>query len=180
MQKMYLTVSIFLLGFCLIISSGSGVRIFAQESSQPEKNAVRSKALDFVKQNRYIDAFPLLEKAAPMFPEDGEVWAHYGIAILTRSTILAAAEERKAERIKGYSVLAKAKKLGTENVLALSFLDQLSPDGGDEDNFGGNQEFEKNLREGEGFFGRGEYDKAFAAYEKACKINPKSYEAAPI
>jgi len=152
-------------------------QISAQEIKLPDKAAMREKALEFTDQNRYIDAFPLLEKAAPLYPNDAELWAHYGIAILTRSTTLGSAEERKTERIKGYNVLAKAKQLGAKNVIALNLLDQLSPDGSDEDNFGGNPEFEKHLREGEGFFGRGEYDKAFAAYEKAYKINPKSYEA---
>ena len=62
--------------------------------------------------------------------------------------------------------------------MALSFLDQLTPDGADEDNMALNPEAEKFLREGEAFFGRGDYDNAYLAYEKAYKIVPKSYEAA--
>lgn len=151
--------------------------IAAQNSPTEDKVVLREKASALVKQNRYLDAHPLLEKLAPLYPDDAEVWAEYGIAILSRSATLTSEEERKTERIKGYNVLAKAKALGTNNVMALYFLDQLPPDGGDKDNFGGNPEFEKNLREGEAFFGHGEYEKAFAAYEKAFKINPKSYEA---
>lgn len=165
-----LTINLFLIGFVNSIS--------AQEIKPPEKIALREKVLELVKQNRYIDAFPVLEKVAPLYPNDAEIWAYYGIAILTRSTTLDSVEERKTERIKGYNVLTKAKQLGSKNVVALNILDNLSPDGSGEDNFGGNPDFEKNLREGEGFFGRGEYDKAFAAYERAYKINPKSYEAA--
>jgi tetratricopeptide (TPR) repeat protein len=161
------------------LSLGFAGRVSAQEEiKSPGKSAMREKTLEFVSQNRYLDAFPLFEKVAPLYPNDAELWAHYGIAILARSATLNSAAERKIERVKGYNVLMKAQQLGAKNVIALNLLDQLSPDGGEEDNFGGNPEFEKNLREGEGFFGRGEYEKAFTAYEKAYKINPKSYEAA--
>lgn len=167
----------FLLILTLVVF-GWVVQVSAQTAIKPaEKAALREQALKFVEQNRYLDAFPLLEKVAPLYPNDAEIWAHYGIAILTRSSTLSSADERKAERVKGMSVLAKAKELGTKNDVALNFLEQFPADGGDEDNFGGNPEFEKNLREGEAFFGRGEYEKAFAAYEKAYKINPQSYEA---
>jgi tetratricopeptide (TPR) repeat protein len=138
----------------------------------------RAEAMKMVEENRYIDALPVLEKLAPQMPKDAEIWAHYGIAILVKSSTLKTPEERKAERKRGREALAKAAQLGTTIELALHYLETIPPDGGTEDNFsGGNPEVEKALREGEGFFGRGEYDKAFAAYEKAYKIDPKNYEA---
>ena len=160
------------------VLSSLSVSVLAQSGQTQDKAALRAQAMEFTKQNRYLDAFPLLEKVAPLYPNDAEIWAHYGIAILVRSVTLNSNDERKTERIKGYNVLTKAKQLGTKNVVALNLLDQLSPDGGEDDNFRGDPEFEKNLREGEALFGRGEYEKAFAAYERAYKIDPKSYEAA--
>lgn len=151
--------------------------VFGQQTSDTEIARMRTQADEFVRQNRYLDALPLLEKLSPLFPNDAELTANHGIAILVKSSTLQSPDERKAHRIRGYKVLSKAKELGTTNVLALHFLDQLTPNGGDDDNFIGDPEFEKNLRSGEEFFGRGEYDKAFAAYERAFKINPKSYEA---
>ena len=41
-----------------------------------------------------------------------------------------------------------------------------------------NKEVEDAIREGEGFFGRGEFGKAFLAYERASRLDPTSYEAA--
>lgn len=138
----------------------------------------RAEAMKLVDQNRYIDALPVLEEIALLMPKDSEVWAHYGIAILTNSSTLDTPAARKAERQRAVQALAKAKQLGTDVVLALHYLEIIPADGGDNDNFSDeNPEAEKAIREGEGFFGRGEYDKAFAAYEKAYKINPKSYEA---
>lgn len=138
----------------------------------------RVEAMKLVNQNRYIDALPIFEEIAILFPKDSEVWAHYGIAILVNSSTLETPAVRKAERKRAIQALTKAKQLGTEVVLALHYLDIIPADGGENDNFAGDdEEVEKFIREGEGFFGRGEYAKAFASYEKAYKINPKSYEA---
>lgn len=142
-----------------------------------DKAALRAKVLEFTDQGRYLDAHPLLEKIAPLYPNDADLWAHYGIAIMARSSTLSNAAERKAERIKGYNVLAKARQLGTKNNFALDVFDRLSPDGEVTDGLEHtNPEYEKNIREGEAFFGSGQWDKAFAAYERASKIDPKSYE----
>jgi tetratricopeptide (TPR) repeat protein len=146
--------------------------------TKPSLETERAKAMSLVEANRYLDAFPILEKIAPQLPNDVEVWTHYGIALASRSGTIADAAQRKVERKKAYDALSKAKQLGTTYVIALSILDQLPPDGGDDDNLSAmDPRVESALREGEGFFGRGEYDKAFLSYEKAYKIDPKNYEA---
>lgn len=148
---------------------------FAQTA---DAQAQRAKALELADRSLYLEALPILEKIAAQFPKDADVWANYGIALLTNAVTLKTAPERKIGRKLGRDALVKAAQLGMKNVLALHFLETLPADGGDEDNLNGeNPEVEKALREGEGFFGRGEYDKAFTAYEKAYKINPKNYEA---
>jgi len=153
----------------------------ASQRPADSPNSDRAKAIAFAEANRYLDAYPILEKIAPQLPNDVEVWTHYGISLATRSVTLSDPRERKAERKRAYVALVKAKELGTQHVMALSFLDQLPADGGDEDNFlSENPEVEKALREGEQYFGRGEYDKALAAYERAYKLDPKSYEAVPF
>jgi len=138
----------------------------------------RARAMILVEENRYLDAYPLLDKVARSLPQDTAVWTHYGIAIAARSATLSDPAQRKAERKRAYEALSKARNLGTNNVMALHFLDQMSADGGDEDNFASeNVEVEKALREGEALFGRGDYQKAFFAYERAYKLDPKNYEA---
>src|SRR5687767_15842108 len=62
----------------------------------------RAKALAFVADSRYLDAFPILEKIAPSLPNDVEVWTSYGIAIATRSGTLNDPVERKSERKRAY------------------------------------------------------------------------------
>lgn len=152
--------------------------VVSAQVAKPTLEAERAKAMSFVDANRYLDAFPILEKIAPQLPNDVEVWTHYGVALASRSGTITDAAQRKAERKKAYDALSKARQLGTDNVIALSILDQLPPDGGDDDNLSSmDPRVERALREGEGFFGRGEYDKAFLSYEKAYKIDPKNYEA---
>ncbi|HSK70157.1 MAG TPA: tetratricopeptide repeat protein [Pyrinomonadaceae bacterium] len=161
--------------FCLSLFPAG----FAQEKpSDTDLDAKRTEALKLVDANRYLDAFPILEKIAPAFPKDAELWAHFGIAIMQNAITSNDPETRKKELVRGLLVLNKAKQLGTKNVVALNILDQIPSDSDFEDNLTDeNPEVSKALREGEAFFGRGEYDKAFAAYEKAYKLNPKSYEA---
>jgi tetratricopeptide (TPR) repeat protein len=152
--------------------------ISAQEKTADNISELSAKAQKLVAENKYIEALPILEKIAPALSDDAEFMAHYGIAVVTNSVTLKTPEARKKERVRGLEILNRAKKLGTDNVRALNLIDQFPADGGDEDNFDDeNPAASEALREGEAFFGRGEYDKAFTAYERAYKINPKSYEA---
>jgi tetratricopeptide (TPR) repeat protein len=148
--------------------------VFAQDKTVI---AQRAEAVELIEQNRYLDALPVLEKIILSYPNDAELWAHFGIAIISNSVTLKTPEARKKEQVRGVNALAKAKQLNTQNVTALNYLETFSGSDGNDNFIDANPEAENALREGEAFFGRGEYDKAFAAYEKAYKINPKSYEA---
>ncbi len=78
-----------------------------QETRATSRTELRAKAVEFVEANRYLDAFPILEKVAPLYPNDSEIWAHYGIAILARSTTLKTAAERKIEASKAIMLWQK-------------------------------------------------------------------------
>ncbi len=160
----------------LFIAASFSVAVVAQKPSV-DIAAERAKAMALVDEYKFLDAYPILEKIAPLLPNDVEVWTQYGIATTARSATLKDPAARKDARKKGYEVLSIAKELGTENTMALDMLDQLQPDGGGNDNFTGDAKVEEALREGEGFFGIGEYDKAFASYERAHKLDQKNYEA---
>ncbi|HEX9927302.1 MAG TPA: tetratricopeptide repeat protein [Pyrinomonadaceae bacterium] len=153
------------------------VNIAVAQNRQNDKEL--TQALEFVKQNRLIDALPLLEKSSVRYPDDAEIQAHLGVAILVNAATLKVEEARKKEVARAGIVLRKAKKLGTENIIALHYLDKIE----DGDDVGvafdaSSKEVEDAIREGEGFFNRGEYEKALVAYERAFKLDPKSYDAA--
>lgn len=164
--------------FTFFFLSFSPTGLAQNKPSDADLNAKRAEALRLVDENKYLEALPIFDKIASAFPKDAELWAHYGIAVMQNAITLNDPETRKKELIRGLVVLNKAKELGTKNVVALNILDQIPADSDFEDNLADeNPEATKALREGEAFFGRGEYDKAFAAYEKAYKLNPKNYEA---
>ena len=167
--KLFLNLLVF---FCLCFPSNNFV--LAQDKTLITQ---RAEATELIKQNRYLDALPVLEKIILSYPNDAELWANFGIAIMINSVTLESPEARKEEQERGRKALIKAKQLGTENVKALNILDQFPVNDGNDNFIDENPEAEKALREGEAFFGRGEYEKAFSSYEKAYKINPKSYEA---
>jgi tetratricopeptide (TPR) repeat protein len=149
----------------------------AQNSRQNDKEL--AQAMDFINQNRHIDALPLLEKVAPRYPNDAEIQGHFGVAILVNSVTIKDEASRKKETTRGGEILRKAEKLGMSNVLALHYLDMIEQGRDIDSTFNASsKEVEDAIREGEGFFGRGEYDKAFLAYQRAHKLDPKNYEAA--
>lgn len=171
-RKNYFLVSHILL--TLLIFSLTPI-LFAQDKTLEELTA---EARQMVTENRYIDALPILEKIILSYPKDAEMWADFGIAIVSNAVTLDDPAERKEEMERGIKALTKAKQLGTENVRALYLLDEIeNSDSMDNFSHEENPELEKALREGEAHFGRGEYDKAFKAYERAYKLDPKSYEA---
>ncbi|HUF04807.1 MAG TPA: tetratricopeptide repeat protein [Aridibacter sp.] len=137
----------------------------------------RAEAIKLIEENKYLEALPILERIILSYPSDAELWAHFGIALITNSTVLLTPEERKTEQEKAIKALMRAKQLGTDNDRALDLLDQFESADGSDNFISDDPEVEKALREGEAYFGRGEYDEAFKAYERAHKIDPKSYEA---
>lgn len=150
--------------------------VFAQT---PETDKEYVQAMEFVRQNRRIDALSLFEKLALKFPDKAEILADFGISILASSVVIKDEKLRKMEFERGVEILRKAKKLGTENLLALHYLQKI--DEGFDIGIGFNassKEVEDAIREGEGYFGKGEFDKAFQSYQKAYKLDPKNYDSA--
>lgn len=166
------TRALILISMLLVVNSLS----FAQG---PPADQDLAKARELVKQGRWLDALPIFEKIGPKYPDDAEIQATYGISILVNAVTLSDSDARKKEIARGGVILKKAKQLGTTNVVALQYADVLEQ-GLEIDSVqgGASKEVEDAIREGEGYFGRGEYDKAFVAYERAYKINPLSYDAA--
>lgn len=148
-------------------------------AQNPQQDKELDQAMSLIKAGRHIDALPLLEKLAPRYPNDAELQANFAIAILVNSVTIKDENLRKKEVFRAGEILKKAKKLGTENVLALHYLDLIEK-GLEIDSVSSSSSKEVSdlIREGEGFFGRGEYDKAFLSYERAFKLDPRSYEAA--
>ncbi|HEV7642649.1 MAG TPA: tetratricopeptide repeat protein [Pyrinomonadaceae bacterium] len=163
-----------LIVLCLLIFTS-----YAPAQANKDNDPELAQALEFIRTGRHLNALPLLEKAAPRYPNDAEVQAHFGVAILLNSVTVKDEEQRRKEFVRGSEILRKAKKLGTENVTALHFLDKIEAGMQVDVGFStSNKDVEDAIREGESFFGRGEYEKAFTAYKRAYDLDPENYEAA--
>lgn len=165
--KTILIVSVFLL---------LGTPAFTSGQTKAQTTADRREAFELIKQNRYLDALPLLKKIAATDPTDGDFWAYYSFAVYTRSQTLESAEARQTERLAALLLARKAEQLGSKNRLVLQLLETIPSDGGN-DKFAENADVNQALQEGEAFFGRGEFEKALTAYQRALKLDPKNYEA---
>ena len=164
---------IFAAGLICALFSAYGV---AQKTADKDL----TQAFDLFRQNHLVDALPFFDKVGPKYLENSDVQAQWGVTILANSVTIKEKEVRKQEITRAGEILRRAKKLGTRNVLALHYLDLIEQGIEDIDSVsrGANKDVEGLIRDGEGFFGRGDYDKAFQAYEKAYKLDPKSYQAA--
>ncbi len=156
----------------LVLFAGPQIRAQDEEVDPDREEAVR-----LINENKYLDALPILEKIILSYPDDADLWAHFGIAIIQNSVVLATPEERKDEQARGLKALKRAQQLGTDNVRALDLLDQFEDADGSDNFEAADPEVEKALREGEAYFGRGDYENAYKFYEKAHKLDPKNYEA---
>lgn len=166
--------------FAICITLFAVLTMFASApalAQDEEAAADREEAVRLINENKYLEALPILERIILSYPDDAELWAQFGIAIISNSVVLSTIEERKEEQARGIKALKRAQQLGTENERALDLLDQFEGADGSDNFETDNPEVEKALREGEAFFGRGDYDNAFKSYEKAHKIDPKNYEA---
>lgn len=162
------------LTFCFVILTTFIVSP-AQETAP--SNLEYQKALELIQQNKFVEALPLLEKLAPTNPNSSDFWANYSFALYARSQTLATPEDRRRTRLASKNAAQKAWDLGSRKSLVLELIETIPDDGGADDKFTENPKVDEALREGEAYFGRGEYEKALAAYERAHKLDPKNYEA---
>lgn len=176
MSKIYIAFVIIALS-CSATLTAQSRRVNPNKNSKVQTNSDREKAFALINQGKILDALPLLEKVAATNPSDAEFWAQYGIAIMARVNTLTDADDRKREVLAARSILSKARDLGTTNASALDFLKNIPEEGGDA-SFADDETIDNLIREGEKFYGSGDYENAFKSYQRAHQINPKNYFAA--
>jgi len=146
--------------------------------AQAEDNypARKEHALGLYRQNKFVDALPLLEKLHAEKPDDIVVLECLSMATMEHSATLTDETERKKERARARGLADEAKAAGDNSNLLKVLLD-VPPDGG-ELSFSSNADVEAAMREGEAAFAKGEFDAAIAAYDRALALDPKQYNAA--
>jgi tetratricopeptide (TPR) repeat protein len=131
-----------------------------------------------LKQLKYTEAVPLLEKIVAVAPDDAD--GHYYLASSLLGLVANTKDEaaKKQLRLRARAEFLKAKQLGNTALNLDAMIQALPADGSGPRAFSENAEADAAMTEGEALFSRGELEEAFKAYQKALALDPKLYHAA--
>lgn len=164
-----------LLVFCLA-TIGQPLKSYAQTGeSIPE---LQQKTAELMKQQKYTEALPLLEKLVVAEPNDPDTNFYLGFALIAQAHNTKDDAARKALRIRARNAFIKAKELGVREPVVDALIQATPPDGSDGNKFSQNPEAEKLMSEAEALFAQGKLDDALKNYQKALQLDPQLYEAA--
>ena len=139
---------------------------------------LKQKISELIKQQKYVQLLPLLEKMASIEPNDPDTHFHLGFALMAQANISQNADERKTLRVRARQEFIKAKDLGEKAPVVDALIPSLAADGSDGPAFSANKEANDLMAQAEGFFSEGKLDDALLYYQNSLLLDPKLYEAA--
>jgi tetratricopeptide (TPR) repeat protein len=146
--------------------------------ARAQEDPERARAFQLYQDAKYAEALPVFEKLAAKYPEDRDVIKTYAYLVLSQNAYVKDAAARKEARRSGRELLVKAQQLGANDALLKSMLEELPPDGGEDEKLSAKKEAEDAMREGEAAFAKKDFPKALEMYQLALAFDPKLYEAA--
>jgi tetratricopeptide (TPR) repeat protein len=170
-RKLLITLFLALLCFPLI-------NVAAQEPTIDNPTELRRRVSELLKETRYTEALPLLEKIATLQPDDGETQFYLGFALAGQAVNTKDDAARKALRIRSRAAFVKAKSLGYSEPRLDALIAGLPEDGSDADAFSPDSKANALIKEGEALFSQGKKDEALKKYQEALALDPKLYHAA--
>jgi tetratricopeptide (TPR) repeat protein len=165
------TVSICLLCFTLALAP----RMQAQADDSYQTR--RAQALALYKNQKLMDALPILEKLHAEKTGDVPVLEALSFATLASSATLTDPAERKRVRAHARKLAEEAKAAGDDSNL-LKVVLSVPEDGGEMAAFSATAEVQAVMQQGEAAFVKGDMDAAIAAYAQALALDPHQYDAA--
>ncbi len=171
-RKFFVTLFACLLVFLTAASSAT------QAQTDESVEDLKRKAGELLKQTKYTEALPILEKISTLEPKDGETQFYLGFALLGQAVNTKDDAARKALRIRGRNAFLKAKSLGFYEPRLDALIQSLPEDGFDAAGFSSNSQANALMKEGEALFSQGKPDEALKKYQQALDLDPKLYHAA--
>lgn len=166
-----------LFGALLLIVT-TGAASLSTPAQTPSDEADRHRALELYEEQKFTEAIPLLEKLSKVYASDPVIWEALGWSHLVISGPIKDSKQRAEARQRARAALLRAQQLGDDSNLLRAGLEALSQPDAATSKFSTNEGADAALREGEESYGRGELDKAIAAYQRALQFDPKLYLAA--
>lgn len=155
------------------------VVIASPTQAQTEGTAeLKRQANALLKENKYTEALPILEKIAAAEPNDGETQFFLAFALIGQATNTKDNAARKALRVRARQAFVKAKALNYDEPKIDAMILGLPEDGSDSPGFTSNAKANQLMEEGEALFSQGKPDEALKKYQEALELDPKLYSAA--
>ena len=146
-------------------------------AQSPEQ--VRERAIALFDANNFVDALPLLEKAAITYPRDPVISSRLGFALYSLGALSKDQTVRRQNWERARKILLESQANGDDSNLTRVTLESLSREDANVNvPFSDTKAAEAEIRKGEEAFVRGETEKALVAYKRALELDPKLYEAA--
>ncbi|MEP6789289.1 MAG: tetratricopeptide repeat protein, partial [Acidobacteriota bacterium] len=159
----------------LIIFSFDG---FSFAQTDAELTEASAKAAVLLDQNKYREAAPYLEKLAKASPNDADIRAAYGVALLFGSKQTVDPAEAKKMSDAALVEFQAAKKLGSNNPNLDAAINLLTGKTSDIPSASNASPGDKYFQQAEAVFAQSKYDEAIKLYQKALDADPKFYDAA--
>jgi tetratricopeptide (TPR) repeat protein len=139
---------------------------------------LKTKTADLMKQNKYTEALPLLEKIIVVEPNDAQAQFYLGFALVAQANNTKDPQQRVALSLRARAAFVKAKELGIEEPIVDALIGSIPPDGSPGASFSENIAANSLMVEAEAFFSQGKLDQALKNYQEALQLDPKLYHAA--
>jgi tetratricopeptide (TPR) repeat protein len=137
---------------------------------------IRKKAIELYKQNRFEQAWPLVEILAVAHPQDSALQEMLGSCRLAHSVDLNDPEERRQMRVRARQAFLRAKELGdNSNYLQIGLAS--IPEDGSAAPFSSRKDVDDAMRAAETAFTRGDFPGAIAGYAAVLALDPTYYQA---
>jgi tetratricopeptide (TPR) repeat protein len=133
---------------------------------------------ELMRQTRYTEALPILEKVVIAEPENSKMQFYFGSALLGQSMNTKDPVERRALRVRARNAFIRSKELHIEEPVVEALIDSIPTDGGDGKAFSQNISANALMIQAEGLFAQGKMEGALENYQRALQLDPKLYYAA--
>ncbi|PYP83191.1 MAG: hypothetical protein DMF61_24000 [Blastocatellia bacterium AA13] len=164
-----------LLFFCLsTVCQPLAICVQAGDSGQE----LKQKATELIKQQKYTEALPILEKLSIAEPDNPETHFYLGFALIAQANITSDGAARKSLRIRARNAFIKSKELSIENSVVDALIQSIPPDGSAGEWGSQNAAANKLMAEAEAFFSQGKLNDALRNYQAVLQLDPTLYEAA--
>jgi len=161
--------------FCLLSSFYCSPVSAQTDDSLAEQ---KQQARDLVKQNKYTEALPILEKLVVAEPDNAESHFYLGFALIAQAHTVKDVTQRKALRVRARQAFVRAKQLEIQEPVVDALISTIPDDGSEGPAFSENIRANGLMTEAESFFSQGRLDEALKDYQKALELDPKLYHAA--